>query len=518
MEVGMSQARKADVLVVAQDCSPVTLRCLDSVLRTGGPALNRLIIVASSNLTRTRSRNIETIAREHSSVLVLRASAGLGAVEAYNRGLEERTGDVVLLRSDIEVTPGWLVELADAVYSEARTACASPLINDEGYCSIPVQESDGHFETPDEAMVRAACAGLPRWTIVPVLSGVCCYLRGDVIDAVGQLDASYPSVDLAGSDWVMRAQALGFFAKRANHAFVQRLTLDRAIPGNEDTVEVHESLLAKRHPHLQPQLDRFDGTLDRSLAFHAVRLHKTGRLRVAYDLRPLPREQVGTRIYAVSLAKALAEIPEIDLTLLVRDPVQARGLEGRVVTQETWEDDVEVIHRPSQVIDPRDLRLLYESSAHLIVTYQDLIGYRIPQVFPNDAEFHSYRATSCLSLQGVQRILAYSRSLPTRSSKSSAFLKMRSSSCRWESMPAGSPAASPAIPRSCENSVSPGATSSAWRPTSHTRTCPACSRPMHGCEHAGTRGLFRGWSWPVTQRVPVELFTSRWIRKSRRTA
>jgi glycosyltransferase involved in cell wall biosynthesis len=54
--------------------------------------------------------------------------------------------------------------------------------------------------------------------------------------------------------------------------------------------------------------------------------------------------------------------------------------------------------------------LLFESSAHLIVTYQDLIGYRIPQVFPADAEFHSYRATSCLSLQGVQRILAYSAS------------------------------------------------------------------------------------------------------------
>ena len=46
----------------------------------------------------------------------------------------------------------------------------------------------------------------------------------------------------------------------------------------------------------------------------------------------------------------------------------------------------------------------------MIVTYQDLIGYRIPQVFPTDAEFHSYRATSCLSLQGSQRILAYSES------------------------------------------------------------------------------------------------------------
>src|SRR5208337_4063131 len=249
-----------------------------------------------------------------SRVLLLRSSAGLGDVEAYNRGLAERVADVVLLRSDIEVTPGWLDELADVVYSEQRTACVSPLINHDGYCSVAVHDSGEHFEVRDEATVRAACAELPRWSVVPVLSGVCCYLRGDVIDAVGRLDTSYPSVDLAGSDWVMRAQALGFSAKRANHSFVQRMASDRAIEVNEDEDDQSQSLLALRHPHLLPQLDRFDTTLDRSLASHAVRLQKTGRLRVAYDLRTLSREQVGTRTYAVSLAKALGKIPQIDLT------------------------------------------------------------------------------------------------------------------------------------------------------------------------------------------------------------
>ena len=54
--------------------------------------------------------------------------------------------DVVLLRSDIEVTPGWLDELADVVYSEQRTACVSPLINHDGYCSVAVHDSGEHFE------------------------------------------------------------------------------------------------------------------------------------------------------------------------------------------------------------------------------------------------------------------------------------------------------------------------------------------------------------------------------------
>ena len=106
--------------------------------------------------------------------------------------------------------------------------------------------------------------------------------------------------------------------------------------------------------------------------------------------------------------QALACLPEVELTLLVRDPAQASGMSGRVVTDEEWRDDVAVIHRPAQVFAPCEIKLLFGSTAHVVITYQDLIGYRIPQVFPNDAEFDGYRATSNLTLPAVQRVLAYS--------------------------------------------------------------------------------------------------------------
>ena len=67
-----------------------------------------------------------------------------------------------------------------------------------------------------------------------------------------------------------------------------------------------------------------------------------------------------------------------------------------------------VIHRPMQLIDPRELKLLFESSAHLVITFQDLIGYRIPKVFPTDVDHQTYQATNQLSLQAFQRILAFS--------------------------------------------------------------------------------------------------------------
>ncbi len=137
----------------------------------------------------------------------------------------------------------------------------------------------------------------------------------------------------------------------------------------------------------------------------------TPKLKVALDLRDLPREQVGTRIYAVNLARALALLRQIELTLLVEDAVQAKGLCGRIVTSAAWGDDVDVIHKPAQVMDPAELRLLFESSAQLVITYQDLIAFRIPLVFASEARFETYRATSRLVLPAFQKIIAYSKSV-----------------------------------------------------------------------------------------------------------
>jgi glycosyltransferase involved in cell wall biosynthesis len=403
----MPQARKADVALVVCDVNTTTMRCLESLLLHSGPVLGRLFVVDISG-HQAHSRELSQLAGGDARVRLLRTTGLTGEVEASNLGIQQRIADIVLIRSDVEITSGWLAELAEVAYLDPRTACTFPIISQQRLDSQPDGSPDVRFEN-DEATVRSACADLPRCSVAPAPDVACCYLRGDVLDAVGLLDPAYSFCDHALVDWHMKAQALGFLARRANRAFVRRTTSGPSLNRSPSVGQSSSSLLAQRHPQLQPRIDRFKTTLDWSMPDHAIQLVARGTLRVACDLRPLPREQVGTRTYAVSLVTALAAIPEIELTLLVREPSQARGLKGRVVTPETWEDDVTVIHRPMQIIDPRDLKLLYESSAHLVVTYQDLIGYQIPLVFPTDAEHLSYRATSSLSLQGIQRILAYSK-------------------------------------------------------------------------------------------------------------
>jgi glycosyltransferase involved in cell wall biosynthesis len=405
------QAPKADVVVTVGPDLEFALSCLQNVLQHGGPSLRRLIVIddhgSRSQIAEALNRLAECDGRVHR---VGNSPHPPGFAGSCNRGLSAREGDVVLLGVECVVGPDWLTELVAVAHSEERTACASPLINASGTCSLAGPDRLLPAVSPDESEVRAACAGLPRWTVAPVLSESCIYLRGDVIDAVGLLNPTITSARAAIDDWVMRAQTLGFIAKRANHAYVQ---LRRPAPDGSTSAAALEppAAVSPDQPHLGHQLERFSKTLDGRLIDHAWQLQESRKIRVAYDIRHLPGELNGTRTYAVSLARALAGLPEIDLTLLVAQPAQARGLKGRVVTEAQWQDDVAVIHKPSQVMNPEELVLLFGSTAHLVLSYQDLIGYRIPLSYPSDRQFEEYRATSSLSLQAVQRILAYTQSV-----------------------------------------------------------------------------------------------------------
>jgi glycosyltransferase involved in cell wall biosynthesis len=406
----MIPAPKADVIIPWEERLALVVECIESVLEYGGPALGRLLLVADS-IPDLEMAALKTFAGRDPRFEIVPADGARGFAARCNQGISRRAGDAVLLRGDCSVTRDWLLELAAVAQSDERTACASPLVNGGGTCSIPELFIDTGDFALDDTAVLSACAGLPRWTAAPLLSASCIYLRGDVIDAVGLLDPSFFSPSAAVNNWVLRAQSLGFSAKRSNHAHVRRLYPNGVseCDGEEPDLDLGATLSdLDQGEHLDHQINSFRKTLDGHLAAHAVRVEATGKLRVACDLRHLPKEHVGTRTYAVCLCQALAELPDLELTLLVNDPSQAAGLTGRVVTAETWQDDVEVIHKPAQVIETSELALLFGSKAHLVMTYQDLIGYQIPLVFPDNKGFDRYRATSSLTLPAVQRVLAYS--------------------------------------------------------------------------------------------------------------
>ena len=478
----MSQEPRADVVVQADGDPTQIEKCLQGVLLYSGQTLRTLVVVKGLPASPIVSAVLERLEQTDPRIHIVDHGPAAANVGSLNRGLAERAGDAVILEPDCVVGPGWLAGLGAVAYSEPRTACA-----------IPLTSGIGRRTSTAAATVEAATSGLPAWTIVTSVAGSCAYLRGDVIDAVGLLDTRCASLESALRDWVTRASYLGFGVKRANRVFVQYSHSGEATTGVPASESDEQSELLHR-------------SLDDHLASHAVRVEATGKLRVALDLRHLPREQVGTRTYAVGLGQGLAKIGEIDLTLLVREPAQAGDLEGRVVTAEDWNDDVEVIHKPAQVVVPAELKLLFESSAHVVITYQDLIGFRIPSVFPTDYQHERYVGTTSLSLPAVQRVIAYSQSAADEITAAFGI-----PDAEIAVIPLGADAGwfalvIPTMARPCASLARPRAISSASPPIFRTRTCPTFWTPTRSCAGGGGEVNHPAWCSPVTRRVHERIF------------
>ncbi|WP_165073530.1 glycosyltransferase [Paludisphaera rhizosphaerae] len=395
----MSQDRSADVIVPVTLGGPAMLGRLCAILECSGPALGRLLVVDDGCGDRVLAPGLAELAEADGRLQIVRCPRGLTWADYANRGLTERRGDVVLLAPDARPLQHWIEPLAEAAHSEERVALASPLTNGDGLA---------FDEAVDEARLRKVASGMPEFLPVARSGLTANFLRGDVLDAVGLLDASIASPRAALDDWLMRACALGFFAKRASRSLVLRDVPTRDRDESADEASMDEVSLLDRHVYLKDQVQRHSGSLDASVAAHAAVVESSGRINVAVDLRHLPLEMNGTKMYAWSLVRALAARSDVDLTLLAVHPLQADGLEGRLVSPDEWADDVAIIHKPAQIFDRTHAKLLVESRAHVVLTYQDMIAYRMAHVFENEAAHNEYRQTSRLTLLAVQAILTYS--------------------------------------------------------------------------------------------------------------
>jgi glycosyltransferase involved in cell wall biosynthesis/GT2 family glycosyltransferase len=386
-----------DVVVPIYRDVAMTLECLESVLDRSGDVLGRLIAVDDCSPDPGMGATLSALAARDPRVVLLTNPSNLGFVKTCNRALGHRHGDVVLLNSDTVVTEGWLTELRDVAYTDDRTACASPLSNNATLCSVPRFFESTPAKEVDWQVVRRATASLPRSTVVPTCVGFCLYMRGPVLDVVGDLDTVFgPGYD-EENDWIMRAQAMGFIARRANHAFVYHLGGVSFTDGKRDALKVENS----------PQTQQFCASLEGAMAACAVRVEMTGRLRVALDARHVTDHKVGSNVYVWALADAYAARDDIELTLVLRPGQKVGPLRARLLENPRAVTDVDVLHRPAQP-QPGDVALFVRSPAHLVITYQDLIAYHARAALVDPALAFAYRRVSHESLQLATRVIAYS--------------------------------------------------------------------------------------------------------------
>jgi len=382
-------------------------RCLASVLQHTPPAIP--ILVADDASPDPASRTWAEQLPDERQILWLRQRKNQGFVGNCNAAFEHTApADVVLVNSDVVVSEGWFEGLRDAAYCDSTIATATALTNHGSILSVPYRNTPikalPQGLTVDEAARRVrAHAGRIRPRI-PTAVGHCTWIRRSALDLVGGFDPSFAPAYGEEVDFSQRCLAAGLQHVAADDVFVLHhghATL--GIEGERNPMQVaHEEIINARYRYFEQAVEQSEEA-DTSPLSRAVGLAARAMLglSVTVDGRCLTPHITGTQLQVIEVIAALARTGAVQVRVAVPPDL---GDYAQSVLQ-TLDDVVvvpsgeltngarrtDIVHRPFQVTDPRDLTFLSALGDRLIVTNQDLIAYRNPSYFRSGASWLAYR-------------------------------------------------------------------------------------------------------------------------------
>ncbi|MFG1395461.1 glycosyltransferase [Roseixanthobacter pseudopolyaromaticivorans] len=256
--------------------------CVISVL-THTEANARLVLVQDGRLDPSAASYLEQLSRSDRVIFIKDDPGRVFRANAVNAALNMVPGeDIVLLKSDVLVGPGWLSGLATAVYSEGNIATATALSNAGGLFDLPIA-------TPLETRLRdGLCRSVTQRSLslfpaTPVAQGPCVYIRRSALEDVEIHDVESLSIDgTAQIALCLKASKLGWRHVVDDRTLVLRsLSADRldrklgsgALPGANALFSVF--------PELESLIESIRANQALAMArFRAEGAHVSAKMRV----------------------------------------------------------------------------------------------------------------------------------------------------------------------------------------------------------------------------------------------
>ena len=211
----LGQAVAVDIVVPVFNALALVRECVLSILSDPEPVEFRLCLIddASDSETATFLREV---ASGDTRVVYVRNDVNEGFLGAANRGMAMGNAPfVVLVNSDVIVTPGWLRRLLHCADSDARIGAVNPLTNRASQIDLAMPPGSNFL-----ALARYLGKRRPLYPDIVTGVGFCLLLRRAALQQVGLFDPVYGKGYCEESDLCMRLTTSGWRTVIADDTYV----------------------------------------------------------------------------------------------------------------------------------------------------------------------------------------------------------------------------------------------------------------------------------------------------------
>lgn len=207
---------KCDIVLPVYNGLTYVRDCIDSILSCSTDVSFTLYVVDDNSDTVTAAY-LRSVASEHPHVRLHRNPGNYGFVRSCNIGIRLGAAPyVVLVNSDVIVTPGWLSRMLRCAESDPKIAAVNPFTNRAANIDIPMAPG-ANFYSMDEILKKRSRRDYPD-----IVTGVgfCLLLRRVALEEVGLFDEVFGYGYCEESDLCMRLTTRGWRTVIADDVYV----------------------------------------------------------------------------------------------------------------------------------------------------------------------------------------------------------------------------------------------------------------------------------------------------------
>ncbi|MBU3076087.1 glycosyltransferase [Clostridium estertheticum] len=208
--------RKTSIIILTYNNLVYNRICVDSIRKYTKENTYEIIVVDNNSTDGTREW-----LKEQKDIKAILNDENVGFPKGCNIGIEssDKENDILLLNNDTVVTPRWLDNLKECLYSDDKVGSTGSITNNcSNYQSISVPYIDVNDMIP---FTEATNISNPnKWEQKVRLVAFCMLIKRDVLNKIGIMDERFTPGNFEDDDLCMRIIEAGYKMMLCNDSFI----------------------------------------------------------------------------------------------------------------------------------------------------------------------------------------------------------------------------------------------------------------------------------------------------------